>query len=388
MALRCLAVALCLALSGASRTRRPGPASGPGPVAKAWRACPRLFLALAARGGAQEFPILHLRDVLGEADGNGDGVVDKSEFLLVAREVASSDSDVDLETELSWFEGLFDRADVDGDGVLTRYEAEFLDHLARTDILGTFHDVVDAIYESAFIWLTSLSQVHALASLVLEVSERLNFETTSMERIGELAQQISESDVLFEGVGPEGIEWLQLLVGYMDLDRDEALEREELEFLRFAATQALRSVGDVLAGAEDEVWEEARRRPLTRRCGRGGCPRGDGDADGDGRISREEFLDASLEARPDGAATDPAVQLFVAADGNRDGVLDRAELGTPCRSLRPLGDPRAVRAWPWAAFRLRLCVCVCACVSAGPRSPTCASVRRAWAPSAGSGLYR
>jgi len=240
---------------------------------------------------------------LADMDENGDGVLDKEEFMYRTRDTLDSHSKQDKQTRVATYkyaESIYDTCDLDGDGVLNERELEFATFLSSS--------ALQAAREAG----TSVRP--DLESFVMDVAEEF-MPLLDKNRDGriDLDEFVDAAKVEFKGWGmrEEGIESaeMQTLLHHTyaraDVTGDGFLSAREMQYGGYLVFRlAAQTMSDSLLESLDQ--------------------------DGNGRIELAE-LNARLEGvrpRPDGvrATSEYMRDEFGRFDQNGDGGLDRGEL--------------------------------------------------------------
>jgi len=231
-------------------------------------------------------------------DTDGDGIVDREEFMLAARDaLAAGGFNKEFRRHMYQFvTAMYDICDLDDDGVLNEAEVEFLGHISSS-AMGQAMETNEVIIPSTD--ADSFGGEHVLQLLDMLDKDRdglvskEEFWRLARATMSQWAETVTRHDVFQEGV--------DALYDKADVSGDGLLKQRELQFASFALRHF--------------VQQQLQHALL-----------GNVDADGDGRIEWSE-LDAAVERAPEGQGRVLSIvaDLFDSFDEDGDGVLSAAE---------------------------------------------------------------
>jgi len=247
-------------------------------------------------------------------DMDGDGATDRGEYLAVAQAAVDAEGaeEATKRRVMDFYERLFEAADIDGDGRLSEREFDYgellhtfsvKEHQAR----GADRDVVP---EDEFL-LGSAAEVLTDHDANSDgVIDRAEFDAAMLQTIARWGMGRFGDD-------PEVRDWLDELFARADVTGDGIMSVKEVQYTAFAADEAFRH-GQFFV----KRWA-------------GMCLE-DFDANGDGKISKEELPKDAEEGAEGGAErggkTSGRMLLnsfrkqFAVADADGDGSLDVQEV--------------------------------------------------------------
>mmetsp|Transcript_122393 Transcript_122393/g.341468 ORF Transcript_122393/g.341468 Transcript_122393/m.341468 type:complete len:257 (+) Transcript_122393:2-772(+) len=249
-------------------------------------------------------------------DPDGDGRVDRQEFMLASRDIldANGQDDEAFRSFVYRLVGaLYDVADMDDDGVLVPSEVEFAELLIKSRS-QMMHDGQgsDSELDQEFGGAGAtrmLQQLDTNADYKVEVDEFALAFRVAMRRYG------AWPDAVFDT--PSVREALQATFARADVGGDGALNARELQFAMFLVNKF--AVGEMTTDIMDFV-----------------------DVNRDGRLSHEEAVQAvegarqQMTRRPARAViAEVLLDAFSFADTDGDGLLDIEEAGLVAEYLLP-----------------------------------------------------
>lgn len=288
--MRCGARRLALGGSrGALAGHRP---TSPRSIARGIRASFGLLALAAPRLEAQQLEL-----VVDSLDTNGDGVVDKEEFMLGSRDMLDADSEEDKTRRKSVYRhaaALYDACDVDGDGVLNDRELELGEYLSA--IFGGEIRPDDAEFVNDFklgIAEKMLAEVDDNGDRLVDIAEFLAFARRCFADHG-------WEPALVEDTLPNGR--LNAIFEKADITSDGVLCARELQFAaimldHFLAYETGSAIYKLLDANSDGRVDRSEVEALRKTKRRGEPSRVDlihksfeeGDVDGDGSLDEKEL---------------------------------------------------------------------------------------------------
>jgi len=251
-------------------------------------------LAMAGTAAADEWQ----DEVFQQMDANKDGIVDRYEYMYGTRDALDAQGNQEKEHRTAAFEylsDLYDRADIDGDGVLSLQEVGFGEYLSGKESIAVLRGLPLSpakMEERAQEARAKHMKLDENGDRLVDAAEFANEWRRNFARRG--WTEASMESGMFTS-------WSEAVFSQADVNGDGGLSWKELQFAGFLVVEmtARQLVGTLFAGF---------------------------DADGDGKIGRRE-IDALVAW---GAVAMESAQRvydnFDAVDADGDDVLNRQEV--------------------------------------------------------------